>query len=123
RLQPRPRPAFPSRRARRGNRSDAVRAFVVTVFVALTVPAVAAAYANFRAPGRTLYCELGDPPPPIVLTCWRATDGRSIAMLPKGRALVSPDRNTRGLHQDRAPVLQFGRTWRHGAYRCTSRRL
>ncbi len=100
-----------------------MKATLAVALVALSVPAVAAAYANFRAPGRTLYCELGDPSPTRVLTCWRATDGRSIAMLPTGRALVSPDTNTKGLHQDRAPVLQFGRTWHRLAYRCTSRRL
>jgi hypothetical protein len=92
------------------------------VFVALAVPAVAAGYANFRAPGRTVYCALGDPPPPIVLNCWRARDGLSIAMLPTGRALVSPDRNNRGNHQDRARVLQIGQTWQRKGYRCTSRR-
>jgi hypothetical protein len=100
-----------------------VRATLAVVVAALCVPAVAAAYANFRAPGRTLYCEIGDPPPPRVLQCWRATDGRSIAVLPTGRAVVNPDTNTKGLHQDRAPVLQFGQTWHRLAYRCTSRRL
>jgi hypothetical protein len=101
-----------------------VKATLAALLVALSVPAVAAAYANFRAPGRTVYCEVGDPPPPRVLECWRATDGRSIAMLPTGRALVNPDTNTRGQYEDRAPVLQFGRTWHYRtSYRCTSRRL
>ena len=99
-----------------------MRALVATLFVALAMPAVAGAYASFRAPGRTLYCELGDLPAPRVLTCWRAKDGRSIGMLPTGRALVNPDTNTKNLHQDRAPVLGFGHTWRYRtSYRCISK--
>jgi len=100
-----------------------VRTGLVALVFAFVVPEAVAGPTVFRAPGRTVYCELGDRPPPVVLTCWRATDGRSIAMLPTRRALVSPDKNTRGLHKDGAPVLQFGRTWRNGSYRCTSRRL
>jgi Family of unknown function (DUF6636) len=94
---------------------------VAAAGVALAAPAVAAGYASFRAPGRTVYCELGEIKPAI-LVCWRARDGRSIGMLPMGRALVNPDTNTRNLRHDRAPILAFGETWRGGAYRCTSRR-
>lgn len=109
-------------RARVNLRAVEMRALVAAIVVvaALAVPSVAAGYASFRAPGRTVYCELGEVRP-VSLVCWRARDGRSIGMLPTGRALVNPDTNTRNLHHDRAPVLAFGRTWRRGAYRCTSR--
>jgi hypothetical protein len=90
---------------------------------ALCVPALAAASTVFRLPGRTLYCEIVQYKP-TSLDCWRSTDGRNIGILPTGRALVNPDTNNRGNHQDRAPVLQFGQTWHRGTtYRCTSRRL
>lgn len=100
-----------------------MRAALAVLLAALAVPAVAAASTHFRVPGKNVYCELGEPPKPIPLDCWRATDGKSIAMLPTGKALVNPDTNTKGLHHDTWPVLQFGQTWRGGAYKCTSRPL
>ena len=90
--------------------------------LALAVPAVAAAYASFRAPGRNVYCGLSDPKLPATLICWRASDGLSLGMNGKGTALPSPDRNNRGFHQDRAPVLRLGQSWHRGPYRCASRR-
>jgi len=95
------------------------KATLAAVVAALALPGVASAYASFRAPGATVYCELGEVKP-VTLVCWRAKDGRSIGMLPTGRALVNPDTNTRGLRHDRAPILAFGKAWRSGAYRCTS---
>jgi Family of unknown function (DUF6636) len=97
-----------------------MRALFAALLAALAVPAAAAGYAFFRAPGRTVYCELGEVRP-VALVCWRAKDGRSIGMLPTGRALVNPDTNSKGLRHDRAPVLGFGKTWRRAPYRCTSR--
>ncbi len=99
-----------------------MRATLAVVLVALAVPAVAAASAVFRLPGRTLYCEIVQFKP-TSLDCWRSTDGRNIGILLTGRAVVNPDTNNRGNHQDRAPVLQFGQTWHRFAYTCTSRRL
>jgi hypothetical protein len=99
-----------------------VRVVFATAVVMLAAPTAASAYANFRAPGRTLYCELGDLPAPRVLICWRARDGLSIGMLPTGRATVSPDRNNKANHQDRAPVLGYNHTWRYRtSYRCISK--
>jgi hypothetical protein len=99
-----------------------VRATLAIFVTAVCVPAVAAAATVFRLPGRTLYCEIVQYKP-TSLDCWRATDGRDIGILPTGRAVVNPDTNNRGNHQDSAPVLQFGQTSHRFAYRCASRRL
>ena len=98
-----------------------MKTFVVATIAALIVPSLALAYASFRAPGRNVYCGLSDPKLPATLICWRASDGLSLGMNGRGRALPSPDRNNRGFHQDRARVLAFGQTWQRGPYLCTSR--
>jgi hypothetical protein len=95
-------------------------ALVLPTFV---LPAVAAGAASFRTPGRAAYCGLTEGEHPGGLICWTPSDGFSIGM---GAATSRPDHAynpvDRGYHEDAAPVLGFGKSWRfHSVFRCTSR--
>jgi hypothetical protein len=94
----------------------------LTALTACAVPAVASAYAAFRTPGRAAYCGLSEGEPPPGLVCWTPNNGFEVGMRATGRAARGTNRLDRGLYQDLAPVLGFGRTWSGAGFRCASRR-
>ena len=106
------------------------RACVVTIMVALAVPASASA-ADFRTPGKAAYCDYapkgeiiegGVPNPRSTLQCWTPNDGFWVVTSRRGTVRKG---YADQLHAAFAPVdrvLRFGRTWRLGGFVCKSRK-
>jgi len=97
------------------------RIAVAAIAAVLFVPSSASGYAAFRTPGEAAYCGLSEGEPPIHLICWTPNDGFTVDMTARGRAHKRYVRGNRGLVQNLAPVLRFGRTWRAGSFVCRSR--
>ena len=79
---------------------------------ALTLAPIALPYAAFRTPGRAAYCGLSEGETPTALICWTPNDGFGVSMRATGRAVKAYAPGDKGLYEDFAPVLGFGRTWR-----------
>ena len=84
----------------------------------LLAPPAASAAVDFRTPQGTAYCRVSG----SALSCWTPDDGFTARM---GRRTLPSTRYAAG-NEGATPaarrVLRFGRTWRSGAFRCTSRR-
>lgn len=86
------------------------------------MPELAHGYAAFRTPSEAAYCGLSEGEPPVTLTCWTPNDGFTTWMTVRGRSHKAYHADNRGLTQNLAPVLRFGKTWRAGSYVCRSRK-
>ena len=96
---------------------------LLIVFVALALPALAAAAASFRTPGRAAYCGLTEGEGPSGLICWTPNDGFSIGMGMRGRPTYGYNPRDRGYYEYAPRVLRFGQTWSAAPFRCTSRAM
>lgn len=101
-----------------------LRVVLVLTGLMLTVTSTASASlegALFRTPGEAAYCTWGLVGPPSQFVCWTPNDGFTVSMGLRGTPRKSYVRGNRGLVQNQARLLYFGRTWRGGSFVCRSR--
>jgi len=101
-------------------RSLGIAALAAVAAIVLAAPGSALGYAAFRTPGEAAYCGtdeyLGNH-----LICWTPNDGFTVSMGLRGKPSKQYVTGNRGLVQNRARVLRFGRVWRAGSFVCRSR--
>jgi hypothetical protein len=88
----------------------------------MDAPMIASGYAEFRTPGEAAYCGRSEGEAPVTLICWTPNDGFTVSMSVRGSARKRYAVGNRGLVQNLAPVLRFGRSERLGSFVCHSRR-
>ena len=92
----------------------------VLLLISLFAATPAWSYAEFRTAGEAAYCGR-DEYTGSRLICWTPNDGFTVSMGLRGTPRKSYVRGNRGLVQNQARLLYFGRTWRGGSFVCRSR--
>jgi hypothetical protein len=93
----------------------------LVLLAALVFVSPALGYAAFRTPGEAAYCGISEGEGPLGLICWTPNDGFTVSMTLKGTVSKRYVNINRGMVQNLAPVLRFGRSWRVAGFVCISR--
>jgi hypothetical protein len=101
------------------------RLFVLVALAATFVPAATAAKPKAKIPWfhlgtRAVYCHVDLGSQPLVLGCWRASNGYVVSMTARSVVHHLTTRQYRHAYEDASPVLRKGVVWRWAGFRCTS---